>query len=116
MFLLQAIENLHGEHIHINFVEVLLAIYNKYKLQIREVFNSDQNFMGALDKACSSVINHRPNGGKSPCRSPELLAKYCDTLLKKSSKGITETEVKNCVFLRNCIFFFVVGNFRWKKN
>lgn len=49
--------------------------------------------MGALDKACSSVINHRPNQGRSPCRSPELLAKYCDTLLKKSSKGISETEV-----------------------
>lgn len=32
--------------------------------------------------------------GKSPCRSPELLAKYCDTLLKKSSKGISETEVR----------------------
>lgn len=49
--------------------------------------------MGALDKACSYVINHRPNGGKGPCRSPELLAKYCDTLLKKSSKGVSEFEV-----------------------
>lgn len=97
-FCSQAIENLHGEHVHINFVEVLLTIYGKYKQQIREVFNSDQNFMGALDKACSSVINHRPNGGKSPCRSPELLAKYCDTLLKKSSKGISETEVLSALY------------------
>lgn len=104
---LAAIENLHGEHIHINFVEVLLAIYNKYKQQIREVFNSDQNFMGALDKACSSVINHRPNGGKSPCRSPELLAKYCDTLLKKSSKGISETEVSK----KNLFYFWKEFNF-----
>lgn len=78
---------------HIHFVEVLLSIYKKYKQQIQEVFNSDLNFMGALDKACSAVINHRPNNGKTPCRSPELLAKYCDTLLKKSSKGVSESEV-----------------------
>lgn len=90
---LTAIGNLQGENIHINFVENLLAVYNKYKELIKDVFKSDQNFMGALDKACSYVINHRPNQGRSPCRSPELLAKYCDTLLKKSSKGISETEV-----------------------
>lgn len=79
---------------HVNFVENVLTVYKKYRQQIQDVFNGDQNFMGALDKACSSVINHRPNGGKSPCRSPELLAKYCDTLLKKSSKGISESEVR----------------------
>nr|CAI5850644.1 unnamed protein product [Callosobruchus analis] len=90
---LAAIGNLQGENIHIGFVENLLAVYKKYKKLIQDVFKSDQNFMGALDKACSSVINHRPNQGKSPCRSPELLAKYCDTLLKKSSKGISESEV-----------------------
>lgn len=43
---------------------------------------------------------YRPNDGRSPCRSPELLAKYCDTLLKKSSKGISETEV---VELKDCL-------------
>ncbi|XP_060534428.1 cullin-2 [Cylas formicarius] len=90
---LAAIHNLQGDSLHINFVENLLAVYKKYKALIQEVFKSDQNFMGALDKACNSVINHRPNDGRSPCRSPELLAKYCDTLLKKSSKGITEAEV-----------------------
>lgn len=101
-YLFQAIGNLQGENIHINFVENLLTVYKKYKQLIQDIFKADQNFMGALDKACSSVINHRPNQGRSPCRSPELLAKYCDTLLKKSSKGISETEVisyKNFKFI-----------------
>lgn len=40
-------------------MENLLAVYKKYKELIKEVFKSDQNFMGALDKACNSVINHR---------------------------------------------------------
>lgn len=101
---LAAIENLHGEQLHMNFVEVLLAIYNKYKQQISEVFNSDQNFMGALDKACSTVINHRV---KSQCRSPELLAKYCDTLLKKSSKGISEAEVEEKLAQSITIFKYI---------
>lgn len=74
-------------------MENLLAVYKKYKQLIQDIFKGDQNFMGALDKACSSVINYRNNQGRSPCRSPELLAKYCDTLLKKSSKGISESEV-----------------------
>ncbi|XP_019874549.1 cullin-2 isoform X2 [Aethina tumida] len=90
---LAAIGNLQGDNVHVTFVENLLAVYKKYRQLIQEVFKGDQNFMGALDKACSSVINHRPNMGKTACKSPELLAKYCDTLLKKSSKGISESEV-----------------------
>ena len=66
-----------------------------------------QAFVGALDKACTSVINHREP--KVSSKSPELLARlalikdlyifdilelrYCDSLLKKSSKGISETEI-----------------------
>merc|ERR1712013_965923 len=48
-------------------------------------------FVGALDKACTAVINHREP--KVSSKSPELLARYCDSLLKKSSKGISETEI-----------------------
>ncbi|XP_045466158.1 cullin-2 [Harmonia axyridis] len=104
---LNAIGNLQGENIHINFVENLLNVHSRYKLLIQEVFKSDQNFMGALDKACSYVINHRPNGGKSPCRSPELLAKYCDTLLKKSSKGVSEFEVEEKLSQSIIIFKYI---------
>ena len=39
----------------------------------------------SLLKALSAVINHRPP--KQAARAPELLAKYCDNLLKKSQKG-----------------------------
>ncbi|KAL1502791.1 hypothetical protein ABEB36_007887 [Hypothenemus hampei] len=104
---LSAIHNLQGDSVHINFVENLLTVYEKYKELIKEVFKSDQNFMGALDKACNSVINHRPNEGRSPCRSPELLAKYCDTLLKKSSKGISESEVDEKLTKSIIIFKYI---------
>jgi len=58
---------------------------------IQEVFQGDQGFVGALDKACTAVINHREP--KVASKSPELLARYCDSLLKKSSKGVSETEI-----------------------
>lgn len=82
---------------HVNFVENLLKVYKHQKQLIEEFFKGDQNFMGALDKACSYVINYRTNDGRGHCRSPELLAKYCDALLKKSSKGINETEVRRII-------------------
>uniref|UniRef100_A0A673ZQF0 Cullin 2 n=1 Tax=Salmo trutta TaxID=8032 RepID=A0A673ZQF0_SALTR len=45
------------------------------------------------ENALTSVVNHREP--KSICKAPELLAKYCDNLLKKSAKGMTENEVED---------------------
>lgn len=60
---------------HIQFVESMLDVHKKYKELIQDVFKSDQAFMGALDKACSSVINYKINP-KLPCRSPELVTVF----------------------------------------
>lgn len=70
------------------------------------MFNGDLAFIGALDKACITVVNTRPNA-KTPCRSPELLAKYCDCLLKKSSKGISDTEIDEKLFQSITIFKYI---------
>jgi len=83
---------LKSENVPTQFVEVMLNVHNKYHEMILTTFQGDLQFMGALDKACASVINWRPNQ-KTICRSPELLAKFCDNLLKKSAKGMSETEV-----------------------
>ncbi|BFZ01433.1 hypothetical protein BsWGS_04472 [Bradybaena similaris] len=84
------------------FVEAMLRVYHKFKELICDVFSNDQVFTGALDKACSAVINHKPQSSRTPNRSPELpsfycwpfqLAKYCDNLLKKSTKGVGDVEL-----------------------
>lgn len=103
---LEAVTGLRGENVHTQFVESMLGVHKKYKALIQEVFSNDQSFMGALDKACSSVINYRPNP-KQPCRSPELLAKYCDMLLKKSSKGMSENEIDERLFQSITIFKYI---------
>lgn len=58
---------------------------------ISATFQGDLSFIGAMDKAMTAIINHR--APKMASKSPELLAKYCDSLLKKSQKGISENEI-----------------------
>uniref|UniRef100_A0A1A9ZVV0 Cullin-2 n=1 Tax=Glossina pallidipes TaxID=7398 RepID=A0A1A9ZVV0_GLOPL len=90
---LETISTLKGESIHIQFVEDMLKVHKKYTQLIAEVFESDPLFLSALDKACASVINRRPSD-KQPCRSAEYVAKYCDTLLKKSKTSESEIDQK----------------------
>ena len=54
------------------FVENLLEVHSKFSALIRDVFNNDQQLVGAMDKACSAAINYRPNP-KLHCKSPEIV-------------------------------------------
>ncbi len=54
------------------FVEHMLQIHSKYSELIKDIFQNDQEFLSALDKACSTAINHK-SSPKLPCRSPELV-------------------------------------------
>uniref|UniRef100_A0A672IYC9 Cullin family profile domain-containing protein n=1 Tax=Salarias fasciatus TaxID=181472 RepID=A0A672IYC9_SALFA len=65
--------NLSQENMPTLFVESVLEVHSKFVQLINTVLNGDQHFMSALDK----------------------LAKYCDNLLKKSAKGMTENEVED---------------------
>uniref|UniRef100_A0A336LM86 Cullin-2 n=1 Tax=Culicoides sonorensis TaxID=179676 RepID=A0A336LM86_CULSO len=90
---IEIISTMKGDLIHVQFVENMLQVHHKYEELIAEIFNNDPMFMSALDKACSSVINKRISD-KQPCRSAELVAKYCDSLLKKSKTTEGEIETK----------------------
>lgn len=100
---LRTVTNLSGDNIAAQFVEGMLSVHSKYKEIINSVFSNDQLFSSALDMACAAVVNHRLNT-KQPCKSPELLAKYCDSLLKKSTKGGSDTEIDDK--LAQCITVF----------
>lgn len=99
------------------FVESFIQVYKKHSELITSIFNSDQLFVGALDKACSAIINYRINP-QQPCRSPELLAKYCDSLLRKPSSGfsssgsainksLSETEIDEKLSLSIIVFKYI---------
>ena len=54
-----------------DFVENVLNVHNHFGSLISDVFQGDQAFKGAMDKAMTSVINHRQP--KVQSKSPELV-------------------------------------------
>ena len=68
---------------------------------VNAAFQHDAGFVASLDKACRRFINvnsvtqqQGEKGDETASKSPELLARYCDQLLKKGSKGASETDVE----------------------
>ncbi|KAG4093533.1 Cullin-domain-containing protein [Neocallimastix lanati (nom. inval.)] len=85
------------------YVDTLIEVHKKFRNITKDVFNSNPEFFAAVDKSLSKVIN-TPISGKIS-HSPEILAKYCDFLLKKSPKvTINEDEIEQK--LENVIILF----------
>ncbi|PNF34275.1 Cullin-1 [Cryptotermes secundus] len=79
------------------YVNTILEVHKKYNALVLTAFNNDSGFVAALDKACGRFINSNAvtRQANSSSKSPELLAKYCDLLLKKSSKNPEEAELED---------------------
>ncbi|KAJ1063050.1 hypothetical protein AB1E18_003394 [Capra hircus] len=79
------------------YVEIVLNIHKKYNTLVISAFRNHADFMAALDKACSGFINNNAvtKMAQTSSKSPELLARYCDSLLKKSSKNPEEAELED---------------------
>ncbi|EDO49091.1 predicted protein [Nematostella vectensis] len=74
------------------YVDAMLDVHSKFTKLIDETFHADQAFHASLDKACTTIVNYRHDARK-PSKSPELLAKYCDLILKKSNKNLSDSEL-----------------------
>ncbi|XP_044756886.1 cullin-5 isoform X2 [Coccinella septempunctata] len=91
------------------YVERLLELYRKFTDLVHEAFSDDPRFLTSRDKAFKKVVNDtkvfsldlnagRSAGGKSVApesKCPELLANYCDMLLRRTplSKRLTSDEI-----------------------
>ena len=79
-----------------DYVKKLIEVYETFHKITQECFKNDALFTKSLDNACRSFININefavpPGSSKSTTsKTPEMLAKYSDQLLKKSNKA-TET-------------------------
>ena len=77
------------------YVETILRVHRKYNHLVINAFNNDIRFASSLDKAFSKFVNDNFVTKKienSTTKTPELLAKYCDHLLKKSKKHQEEDQ------------------------
>uniref|UniRef100_A0A182IJJ7 Cullin-1 n=1 Tax=Anopheles atroparvus TaxID=41427 RepID=A0A182IJJ7_ANOAO len=91
------------------YVQTILEVHKKYNALVLTAFNNDSGFVAALDKACGKFINTNAvtEVSRSASKSPELLAKYCDLLLKKSSKNPEEAELEDTLNQVMVVFKYI---------
>ncbi|CAG0886196.1 unnamed protein product [Cyprideis torosa] len=93
------------------YVEALLDLFNQFSTLVQETFDDNARFMTTRDKAFKRLVNDtsvfklelpllrpRVGPGRLPPESkcPELLANYCDMLLRKTSlsKRLTSEQIE----------------------
>lgn len=93
------------------YVERLLELFRRFSALVQEAFNDDPRFLTARDKAFKTVVNDTAvfrlelpsnataRGVKAvtpESKCPELLANYCDMLLRRTplSKRLTSDQIE----------------------
>jgi len=91
------------------YVRTILHVHTKYNTLVQTAFKSDAGFVAALDKACRRCINANAvtKHAGSSSKSPELLARYCDAVLKKSAKNPEETELEEILNSVMVVFKYI---------
>lgn len=90
------------------YVSTILAVHKKFSKLVQEAFLNDSGFVAALDKACGKFINKNAvTDNSNSTKSPELLAKYCDLLLKKTSKIHEENELEETLNQVMIVFKYI---------
>jgi cullin 1 len=74
------------------YVEALLEVHTQYQDLVNKAFNGESEFVRSLDNACREFVNRNKICKSGSNKSPELLAKYADTLLKRSSAKMSEED------------------------
>ncbi|GMR43667.1 hypothetical protein PMAYCL1PPCAC_13862, partial [Pristionchus mayeri] len=75
------------------FVLTLLEVHNRYSKLVEVHFKNEAGFVQALDKAATVFINKNcithaeGSNSVSSSKCPDMLARYCDGLLRKSAKN-----------------------------
>lgn len=91
------------------YVQTILDVHKKFDLLVLSAFHNDKGFVAALDKACGRFINNNAVTRKcqSSSKSPELLARYCDTLLKKNTKNTEDAELEDTLSQVMIVFTYI---------
>lgn len=100
------------------FVQAVLAVYSRYHRLVSDVFSTDQLFVSALSRACTSVVNHRglqPAGPQAGC-VPELLCRYVDQLLRRVVKTGSDSTLDARLADAVTVFKFVEDKDQFQKH
>ena len=89
------------------YVDALLEIHGKYQQLVNVAFTGESEFVRSLDNACKEFVNRNQICKASSTRSPELLAKYTDSLLKKGAKAADESELEELLVQIMVVFKYI---------
>ena len=89
------------------YVDALLQVHSRYQNLVNVAFAGESEFVRSLDNACREFVNRNKICKASSTRSPELLAKYTDSLLKKGSKSAEESELEEMLVQIMTVFKYI---------
>lgn len=89
------------------YVDALLQVHTQYQKLVDEAFAGESEFVRSLDNACKEFVNRNKVCKTGSSRSPELLAKYTDALLKKSAKSAEEADLENMLVQIMTVFKYI---------
>lgn len=95
-----------------DYVEALLAVHKKNLEVVNESFRGEAGFVASLDKACRDYVNSNAatkdaQGAQSTIRSPELLAKYTDSLLRKTNRSGEAADLEDALNQVMIVFKYI---------
>ncbi|EPQ51002.1 Cullin-domain-containing protein [Gloeophyllum trabeum ATCC 11539] len=79
------------------YVDALLQVHRKNSETVQRSFRGEAGFVASLDKACREFVNRNAATGTSTTKSPELLAKHADALLRKNNKMAEEEDLEGAL-------------------
>lgn len=89
------------------YVDALLEVHAQYQSLVKKAFRDEPEFTRSLDNACKEFVNRNEICKDSTSKSPELLAKYSDSLLKKSAGGAEESDIENTLTQLMIVFKYI---------
>ncbi|KAI5284871.1 hypothetical protein KEM54_001005 [Ascosphaera aggregata] len=89
------------------YIDALLEVHSKYENLVNVAFGGESEFVRSLDNACREYVNRNTLCSTNSTRSPELLAKYTDSLLRKGTKSVEDSELEETLQRIMIIFRYI---------
>ncbi|KAI8908568.1 Cullin, partial [Gorgonomyces haynaldii] len=89
------------------YTSAILSVHKKFSDLAKQAFSAEPGFVASLDRACREFVNRNSICKGNSSKSPELLAKYADSILKKSSKVSEDGEIEELLNAVMTIFKYI---------
>ncbi|KAF4635057.1 hypothetical protein G7Y89_g3050 [Cudoniella acicularis] len=89
------------------YIDALLEIHTQYSGLVKTAFQDEPEFTRSLDNACREFVNRNQVCKSGSNKSPELLAKYADSVLRKGTNGAEESDLENTLNQIMTVFKYI---------